>query len=34
MRHLESFSDHEFIHLINCEYVIYKGASMVTVTND
>jgi hypothetical protein len=27
MRHLESFSDHEFIHLINCGYVIYKGVS-------
>jgi hypothetical protein len=27
MRHLESFSDHEFIHLVNCGYVIYRGVS-------
>jgi hypothetical protein len=32
MRHLESFSDHESIPLINYEYVIYKDASMVTIT--
>jgi hypothetical protein len=32
MRHLESFFDHESALLINCGYVTYRGASMVTVT--
>jgi hypothetical protein len=32
MRHLENFSNHESVFLINCGYVIYRGASIVTVT--
>jgi hypothetical protein len=32
MRRLESFFDHESIPLINYGYVIYRGASMVTIT--